>query len=311
MSDILTAIKVEELIKRFGDLTAVNQISFKVDEGELFGFLGPNGAGKTTTVRMLTGILKPDSGNIKILGKSFKKQTSSLKEEIGVVPEIANAYNDLTGWQNMMLNGELYGVPKKERKTKGKNLLKEFGIYDRKNSKVKNYSKGMKQRLMLGMALINDPSILFLDEPISGLDVQSQQLIRDKIKELKNQGKTIFLTTHNLLEADRLCDTVGIINNGEIIAINSPENLKTTIESSKSVLVSFSANPDNDVIRDLGEVEYIVEEGDKIRIFSSNPGLLVKKLVNLANNNDLEIRTMKTLGPSLEEVFTELTGGSK
>ncbi len=260
---------------------------------------------------MLTGILRPDAGNIKILGKNFKKQTSSLKEDIGVVPEIANAYEDLTGWQNMMLNGELYGVPKKERKTKGKDLLKEFGIHDRKNSKVKNYSKGMKQRLMLGMALINDPSILFLDEPISGLDVQSQQLIREKIRELKNQGKTIFLTTHNLLEADRLCDTVGIINDGAIIAINSPENLKTTIESSKSVLVSFSANPDKETIRDLGDVEDIEKQGDKIRIFSPNPGLLVKKLVNLANNNDLEIKTMKTLGPSLEEVFTELTGGSE
>ena len=172
------AIEVSSLSKHYGEIRAVDGISFEVKKGELFGFLGPNGAGKTTTQRML----------------------------MGVVPEMSNAYIDLSAWDNLMLMGELYGVSKKKRKQKAMELLEIFGLEDRKDQKTKGFSKGMKQRLILVMALIHEPELLFLDEPTSGLDMQSARLIRNLVRELNQNGATVFLTTHNIEEANQMCD---------------------------------------------------------------------------------------------------------
>ncbi|MBS3791019.1 MAG: ATP-binding cassette domain-containing protein [Candidatus Bipolaricaulota bacterium] len=304
----MSAIESRKLVKEFDGLRAVDEVSFRVEEGEIFGFLGPNGAGKTTTTRMITGVIKPNSGTATIEGIDVVQNPTAAKEKIGIAPEEANAYLDLTARGNMNLAGEIYGVPGSQLRNKVDDLLEAFGLLDRSDSKVKGFSKGMKQRLILAMALINDPGILFLDEPTAGLDVESQRLIKDRIKELNEEGKTIFLTTHDIAEADRLCDRVAVINRGKIAAIDSPERLKTTIKSTQSVLVSFSSkNFQPEDLRVLEGVEEIEKEGDKWRLYGPEPGKIIEEVVNFARDEGGEILSLNTTGPSLEETFTHLT----
>jgi len=237
MSTNNNVIEVVGLTKRYEKILAVDRVSFEVRAREIFGFLGPNGAGKTTTVRMLTGVIRADEGQATILG--HKAGSLKAKQVTGVVPEMANAYNDLSGWDNLMLMAELYDVPVRIAREKGNKLLQELGLFERKEGLVKGYSKGMKQRLILAMALISDPEILFLDEPTSGLDVQSARLIKSLIQALNDKGKTIFLTTHDMDEANQLCNRVAIINKGRIVAVDAPERLKMATSSLHSVEVSF------------------------------------------------------------------------
>ncbi|KXB03608.1 ATP-binding protein [candidate division MSBL1 archaeon SCGC-AAA261G05] len=304
-------IQADELYKGFSDVQAVDGVSFEVEEGEVFGFLGPNGAGKTTTVRMITGVLEPDSGTAWVNGKNVREEPTEAKEEIGIAPEVSNAYIDMTGWQNMMLMGELYGVSKDRREKRGKELLELFSISDRKDSNVKGYSKGMQQRLVLAMALIHDPPILFLDEPTAGLDVQSQRLIKTRIREMNEEGKTIFLTTHNIPVANELCDRVAVINHGKIAAIDTPEKLKGAIEETRSVEVGFENGLEISELKELEKAEKIEKRGDKYRIYTSNPIGTVELLLGLAKEKNEKILSIRTLGPSLEDAFVELTGGDE
>ncbi|MEF8826456.1 MAG: ABC transporter ATP-binding protein [Halapricum sp.] len=305
------AVDVGDLTKRFGDLTAVDGISFQVEEGEVFGFLGPNGAGKSTTIRMLTGVLRPDSGSARIVGNDIGTDTEAAKSEIGIVPEQFNAYPDLTAWKNLMLAGELYGVPRERRQTRGKELLRSFGLFDRRHSSTSEYSKGMKQRLMLTMALVHDPTVLFLDEPITGLDVESQRLIRERLSELNREGRTVFLTTHDIDEADRLCDRVAIIVRGTIAAIDTPADLKHTIERTRAVEASFASEVERDALAGLAAVERVETRGDTFRLMTSDPDAVVKAIVAHAETADLTLRSLQTLGPSLEDAFVALTEGTR
>jgi len=225
----MNAIEVNNLTKHFDDFTAVDHLDFEVKNGEIFGFLGPNGAGKTTTVRMLTGIIKPDLGQVSIMGLDIRQDPIKAKQIMGVVPELSNAYTELTAWNNLQFMAELYGVPKKDGRQRAEELLGKFDLYERKDHKVRTFSKGMKQKLIIAMSLMNDPEILFLDEPTSGLDVMSARLIKDMLLELNKEGKTIFLTTHYMEEANQLCSRVAIINHGKIAAIDAPEKLKMRI----------------------------------------------------------------------------------
>jgi len=305
------AIEVENLTKRFDDLTAVDDVSFDVGEGEVFGFLGPNGAGKSTTIRMLTGVLRPDSGSARIAGSDVRTDTEAAKSEIGIVPEQFNAYPDLTAWKNLMLAGELYGVPRERRQTRGEELLRSFGLFERRHSSTSEYSKGMKQRLMLTMALIHDPSVLFLDEPITGLDVESQRLIRERIAELNREGRTVFLTTHDIDEADRLCERVAIIVRGQIAAIDTPDELKHAIERTRAVEVSFATDVQSDVLAGLTAVERVETRGNTFRLMTPDPDAVVKAVVAYAEKTDLTFRSLQTRGASLEDAFVALTEGNR
>jgi ABC-2 type transport system ATP-binding protein len=238
----MQAIEVSHLIKKFGSLTAVNDISFSVGEGKTFGFLGPNGAGKTTTIRIFTGVSRPTSGTATIFGHDIEHDTINARQSMGIVSENSNVYDDLTAWQNMMFSAELYHVGRKEREKKATELLQKFELYERRNDKAHGFSKGMKKSLTLAMGLVNNPRLLFLDEPTSGLDVQSNLIIREVISDLILNGVTVFLTTHNIEEANVMCDRVAIINKGNIIAIDAPESLKNTIQGSQSIEVSFNRN---------------------------------------------------------------------
>jgi ABC-2 type transport system ATP-binding protein len=235
----VTAITALGLTKYYGDFLAVDHISFDVEQGEIFGFLGPNGAGKSTTIRMLTGISTPTEGTASIVGFDIMKQSVEAKSQMGIVPDISNIYTELTAWENLDFTGKLYGVPKAKREEKAADLLKRFDLYDRRNEKVEGFSRGMRRRVCIAMALINDSKVLFLDEPTSGLDVKSVREIRRLIRELNEEGLTTFLTTHNIEEASQMCDRVAIINRGKIAATDTPEKLKRAMKSSQSIEVSF------------------------------------------------------------------------
>ncbi|RLG92461.1 ATP-binding protein, partial [Candidatus Bathyarchaeota archaeon] len=265
------AIDVRGLTKRYGGVLAVDHISFKVRDGETFGFLGPNGAGKTTTIRMLIGILKPDEGSAIVNGFDIVKDPLSVREHIGVVPEVSNAYVDLSAWDNLMFISELYGIPKSERMNRATRLLKDFGLYDVRDRIVKGFSRGMKQRLLLCMALISDPEIIFLDEPTSGLDVESRRVVWHRIREENANGKTIFLSTHNMDEAQRLCHRIAIINHGRIAAIDTPEGLRAQSMELQCVEITFNMPVDSKEFLSGGEISKISFSGRKVKIYTADP----------------------------------------
>ena len=304
-------IEAKELTKNYGELVAVDHIDLEVVGGEIFGFLGPNGAGKTTTVRMLTGIIRPTHGMVSIAGFDLLRNPIKAKEVMGVVPELSNAYNELSAWKNLRLMAELYGVPAKDAKTRAEELLVRFGLHDRKDHKTKTFSKGMKQRLVIAMSLMSDPEILFLDEPTSGLDVMSARMIKDVLQELNNRGKTIFLTTHYMEEANQLCNRVAIINHGKIAAVDSPEKLKARMGGLGRVEVSFDTPVDSSLLRRLSGVIDVRASGDKIDLYTDEPGRTIQHLVDYCRSGGREIVTLNTLTPTLEDVFIKLTGDSE
>jgi ABC-2 type transport system ATP-binding protein len=301
-----SAIEVRDLTKSYGEITAVNHINFEVRKGQIFGFLGPNAAGKTTTIRILTGVIKPDGGTASITGYNILEQALKAKQIMSVVPEMANAYIDLTAWQNLMLIGELYGVPKKKRQERAEALLKEFGLYERKNQLARGFSKGMKQKLILCMALLTEPQVLFLDEPTSGLDVESARLIRDTIRQYNRDGTTIFLSTHNMEEANKLCDMIAIINHGKIAAIDSPENLRMKSSGLKSVEVSFNKPVSANKLSKILDVIQAKKIGDKVRLYTDEPHSVMNSLIDYARSKHLVIVSLNTLAPTLEDVFIKL-----
>jgi ABC-2 type transport system ATP-binding protein len=307
---MVIAIDAFDLTKYYGDFLAVDHIAFRVKKGEIFGFLGPNGAGKTTTIRMLTGVSIPTAGTATIMGYDIQRRSVSAKEQMGIVPDTSNVYNELSAWDNLIFTGKLYDLPKTYREKRAEELLKMFGLYDRRMEKVQGFSRGMKRRICIAMALMNQGNILFLDEPTSGLDVQSVLIIRDLIRELNRKGLTIFLTTHNIEEASQMCDNVAIINHGKIAAIDTPERLKRTVKGLQSVEVAFEVAPSNalEKLTELQGVSEALKEGDKFRLITDDPPKVLSSTWNYAQCNNLKLITVNTVGPSLEDVFVKLTG---
>ena len=228
-------ISVENLTKKFGATTAVEGLTFEIKEGEVFGFLGPNGAGKTTTVRMLCCLISNTSGTAKIAGYEIGKPTDSLqiRKMIGLVPDNVGLYNDLTAFENLDFYGKLYEFPEGRRRENIEHFLKMLGLWERKDARANSFSKGMLQKLALARALIHEPKILFMDEPTANLDPEAAKTVRDFILELKKQGRTIFLNTHNLDEAQRVCDRIGIIKT-KLLKIGSPDQLRESLTGPKT-----------------------------------------------------------------------------
>ena len=256
---------------------------------------------------MLTGIIKPDGGTAVIMGHDIKDDAIRAKQLMGVVPEMSNAYVELSAWNNLMLMGELYGVPKKDREERAKKLLEQFGLYDRKESPARGFSKGMKQRLILCMALINQPSVLILDEPTSGLDVESSRLIKDVIRELNRTGTTVFLTTHNMEDAGQLCERIAIINRGVIAAIDRPEVLKRASSGLQSIELSFNRIVNAEDLSNFSCVKQVNKLGDKFRLYVDDVNLTMDCITDYARSHDLKIVALNTLTPSLEDIFVSLT----
>jgi ABC-2 type transport system ATP-binding protein len=228
-------IIIENLTKKFGEITAVEGLTFQVEEGEIFGFLGPNGAGKTTTVRMLCCLISKTSGEATIDNYDISKSVDSLqiRRMIGLVPDNVGLYEDLTAFENLDFYGKLYEVPEGRRRENIERFLKMLDLWDRKDARAGSFSKGMKQKLALARALVHEPKILFMDEPTANLDPESAKTVRDFILELKKQGRTIFLNTHNLDEAQRVCDRIGIIKT-KLLTIGTPEQLRESLSKPKT-----------------------------------------------------------------------------
>ena len=304
------AIEVQDLTKYYGDLLAVDHINFEVRQGEVFGFLGPNGAGKTTTQRMLTTLLEPTGGRIVTFGHDLAHDAYPVKWQMGLVPEESNVYTELTAWDNLMFTARLYRVGRDERAERAQELLETFGLWEKRDVKVQDFSKGMRRRLSIAMAIIHQPKLLFLDEPTPGLDAQSARAIRDLIRQLNAEGTTIFLSTHQIEEANQLCDRVAIINHGQIAAIDTPERLKRAFRRVQSVEVALE--PDGgahgQALEALPGVTTPVKMGDKWRLYTDDPSALLLLVMNYAQSQGLRVVSLNTLGPSLEDVFLDITG---
>jgi len=303
------AVKVQDLTKRYPNVLAVDHIDFEVHRGEFFGFLGPNGAGKTTTINILTGITKATSGKASILGHNVATEPVKAKEHIGVVPDTPNLYDEMTAWANIIFCAKLHGVPKEKREKKANELLEIVGLYDRRNDRVDTFSRGMKKRLMIAAAFVHEPEILFLDEPTTGLDVQSAREIRGLIRELNRQGTTVFLTTHYLEEADVCCRRLAIIAKGKIIIEDTPEKLKLNTQVEQVIEVSFDhAGDAADKLKHLSHVRDVITAGDKFRLYIDDPSEALPSIFNFAEENNLKIVSINTLKPTLEDAFVKLTG---
>ena len=302
-------IKADHLSKSFGPVKAVNDVSISVKEGEIFGFLGPNGAGKTTTIRMLTGVLTPDSGSARICGIDIHSNPLEAKMNMGVIPENGTVYSDLTAEQNILWTAKFYGMDSISRKERADELLRHLGLTERRNDIVRTFSKGMRQRVSIACAIIHSPPVLFLDEPTGGLDVYSRRLVLDTVRIMNGKGSTVLITTHNIEEANELCTTISIINKGSIIATGSPEKLKKTFDTAKYVEIAFEQPVKKELFVHDG-ISRVETHGDKLRLYTDDPDKAVKYLAALAEQEQVKILSIATSNPTLEEAFVQLTAGA-
>jgi ABC-2 type transport system ATP-binding protein len=305
-------IKAEGLTKVFNKhLTAVDHINFSVKHGEIFGFLGPNGAGKTTTINMLITVLKPTEGKASVVGFDIAKQDRDVRNVIGVVPQEYTADEDLTGVENVLLCADLYGIPRNVAKERVVDLMKLVELTDFKDKKVQTYSGGMRRRLELACGLINRPSVLFLDEPTLGLDVQTRTATWDYIRKLKKEyGMTLFMTTHYLEEADALCDRVAIIDHGKIVVVGSPEELKHGLGGD---LISLAIKENEDVSGLIQKVEHVKEvrkEDGSYRIKAEIGEITTPFIIEALRKKGYTVTRLSLTEPTLNEVYLEYTGNS-
>ena len=309
-TDGKTAIEVRGLAKRFGDVQAVAGVNFDVSEGELFGFLGPNGAGKSTTIYMLTGLARLDAGTIRIAGIDCSKNPKAAQHLMGVVPDESNLYPELTGFENLCFCGSLYGMSKPDREARTRDLLDRFGLADAAGRKFAGYSKGMKRKLTIAAGIIHSPPILFLDEPTSGIDVASARQIRQLIADLNAGGTTIFLTTHYIEEAERLCDRIAFIVSGRIVQIDTVEHLLQPFQG-KHVVQIACANTLKGLQKRLSEsfscLEFTTPKHGLIRVASHEP-VRVGPLVRFLEDHGVGVSEARKIRPTLEDVFVRITG---
>jgi len=301
-------ISVSNLKKTFDTVDALKGISFKIPQGECYGLLGPNGAGKTTTISIMSTLIEPDDGEVNIAGYDLKKNPLDCKKKIGVVTQELALYNEFSAYDNLLFWGGMYKIPGKELEERIDETLDLLGLTDRKNDKVKTYSGGMKRRINIASALLHKPGILFMDEPTVGIDPQSRNLIFEVVEKLHNEGTTIIYTTHYMEEAERLCDRIGIMDNGEIIAQGTMKELKTLGSMKESVVISFINLTDkhyNMLEKEWKDLQLI---DDTIHFYSMNIQGNLSKIILKCNEFGLDIRNIDIQKINLETIFLSLTG---
>jgi len=309
-SDNSPAIEVTGLTKRYAEVIAVNDISFQVDHGELFGFLGPNGAGKTTTINMLTGLARLDAGRIKISGIDCTRNPKAAQHLTGIVPDESNLYPELTGFDNLCFCAALYGIRKSERQQRAQELLESFGLNDAAHRKFAGYSKGMKRKLTFAAGIIHQPPILFLDEPTTGIDVGSARQVRQIIADLHRKGTTIFLTTHYIEEAERLCERIAFIVDGRIVRTDRTVDLLKPVKGKNVLLLSISntgANLSKEISSAFPEYQFQSTASGQIRVESVEP-VNVGPLIRFLEEQGLQVTEARRHLPSLEDIFVQVTG---
>ncbi len=305
-----TAIEVRGLVKRFGDVEAVAGIDFDVREGELFGFLGPNGAGKSTTINILIGLARPDAGTIRISGIDCSTNPKAAQHLMGVVPDESNLYPELTGFDNLSFCGSLYGMPRRDRELRAQELLKRFGLAEAGGRKFGGYSKGMKRKLTIAAGIIHSPAILFMDEPTTGIDVASARQIRQLVSDLNANGTTIFLTTHYIEEAERLCGRIAFIVKGRIVRTDTVQELMRRTDGRHVVQFAVSGGAVKlceSIVAGFPGLQCQAVSDTAVRIESQEP-VRIGPLVRLMEDSGAEVTEARKLRPSLEDVFVEVTG---
>jgi ABC-2 type transport system ATP-binding protein len=296
-------VQVENLVKRYGDVEAVRGVSFEVHQGEVFGLLGPNGAGKTTTVEILEGLRTPDSGGVTVCGLDPQHSGFSFKQEIGAVLQSTALPEKLRAGEALNLFASFY-----PRRRDPADLLRRFGLEEKRNAFYVQLSGGQKQRLALALALVNEPRVLFLDEPTAGLDPQVRREIYDIIEELRREKKTILLTTHYIEEAERLCDRVAIIDHGRVIALGTPRELKQRSAGTTRIEVRLARPETDGALCQLEGVTDCREIEDRYVLHSTRPPQTIVALVKHLEAQGNELSSLEISAPSLEDVFLELTG---
>jgi len=311
MSDTrVAAIAAHQLTKCFHAVRAVDGVSFEVRDGEVFGFLGPNGAGKTTTINMLTGLARPTSGSLRILGHDVTRNIKKAQHWMGIVPDESNLYPELDGWENLCFCASLYGIRRREREARARELLEQFGLASVARRRFAAYSKGMKRKLTIAAGIIHHPRILFLDEPTTGIDVASAREIRQRLAGLNQSGTTIFLTTHYIEEAERLCHRIAFLVDGRLVRVDTLANLVQAVQDKHTVELSASGGLRRmrDPLRNAfpaGDFEELSET--RMRVHTDRP-LPLAPLIRLLEEHEIQVTEARLIRPSLEDVFLEITG---
>jgi ABC-2 type transport system ATP-binding protein len=309
------AITTKDLCKRFGAFTAVKDVNFEVQRGEVFGLLGPNGAGKTTLVRMLCTLLPPTSGEAWVAGEDIARHPTRVRQKIGVIPQAMTSDLDLTGRENIDIYGEFYGMPRRLRHERAERLLEMVGIRDRAQDLVATYSGGMRRRLEIARGLIHSPQVLFLDEPTIGLDPQSRLAVHDLLVKLRTESElTISLTTHYMDEAESLCDRIAIVDHGIIVALDTPQGLKASVKGSDRIELEVKG-PIDGIVKMLEErpgIHSVKREGDdgKLTIRADDGAHALPAMISQIDAMNGEVTSINLQRISLEDVFIELTGRS-
>lgn len=303
----VAAIEMENLCKKFGTFQAVDQLSLQVQQGEIFGLLGPNGSGKTTTINMLSGLTVPSSGSVRVLGYDVRRNARQVRQLLGAVPQETALYEELSAWDNMDFHADLFGVPVKEKKERIGKLLDLVQLSSRKSSRVGTFSGGMKRRLALARALLHDPQLIYLDEPTLGVDIQARRAIWDYILALREQGKTVLITTNYLEEAQALCERLAIIDAGKLLAVDTVAHLKQAYGG--SVIEVETAQPTNELarLRALEGVKEVIQDGTHLKIALQGVSNIVPQVINILSQEG-KITEFAVREPHLDEVFLHLTG---
>jgi ABC-2 type transport system ATP-binding protein len=300
-----TVIKIEKLTKHFGKVKAVNQVDLEIKKGEIFGLLGPNGAGKTTIIRMLIGLAKPTSGTAKVAGLDIVKDSVKVRRIVGVVPQSNVLDRELTVRGNLVYHAKLHSMKKSRYETTIDNALNLVGMTDKQDADPITLSGGMKRRVTISKALVHEPEVLFLDEPTTGLDPQSKRALWERISALSKKGITMILTTHYMEEAELLCDRIGIIDQGRIIALDSPRDLKTMLKGEAVIDAAHDGSVDFAVLREKDFTEDLELGRDTLRIYTTKKKEAISYLLSNYGDN---IYSVDFHEPTLEDVFLHLTG---
>lgn len=304
-------IEVRGLVRRYGDLTAVDKVDFTVSRGEIFAYLGPNGAGKTTTINILSGLLRRDAGEVSVCGFDIEREPVAVKQRIGVVPEESNLYPELTCRRNLEFTGQLYGLGRTERRKRAEELLETFDLSDKAGARFGALSRGLKRRLTVAAALVHSPSVVFLDEPTAGLDVLSARALRELIRTINRNGATVFLTTHNLAEAEDLSDRVLILVKGRVVTEGTTADINKQVTKVGIVSVVFSGEVTKEALR--GACPAVLSAdgaGDKWQLQVSRTHQAVAQIISFAEGKGLEVTEIDTDPVSLEEAFLTILEGN-
>jgi len=306
----MNAIEINNLQKSFGDLKAVDGVSFAVQEGEIFSLLGPNGAGKTTAISMLSTLLRPDNGDAFVLGHSIRSEPMKVKESLGVVPQEIALYEDLSARENLVFWGKMYGLRGTALKDRVDEVLETIGLTDRQKGRISKFSGGMKRRVNIGVALLHKPRVIYMDEPTVGIDPQSRRSILDSVVSLKDQGMTVLYTTHYMEEAQELSDHIAIMDNGKVIAAGTPDELVKLVGQSDRITLTINGESTRilEQWRSTPGVQNISEEDGKLTLLVDDSNRVLPRLFDAAAASGIRITSVEIQVPNLESVFLHLTG---